>query len=178
MAHPAQLNFIRSVKSTFPTFFQDKKVLEVGSLDINGSVRSFFANCDYTGIDVGEGKGVDLVCEGQKYEAPESSFDVTISCECFEHNPEWKATFANMIRLAKSNSLVIMTCATTGRPEHGTTRTSPADSPLTIGKGWEYYKNLTVADFEMHFDFPVLFTSYGFSVNSSAKDLYFWGIRK
>ncbi len=177
MSHPEQLNFIRSVKNAFPTFFSQKKILEVGSLDINGSVRSFFTDCDYTGIDVGEGKGVDLVCEGQNYEAPDASFDMTISCECFEHNPEWVATFANMVRLTKPNGLVVMTCATTGRKEHGTTRTSPADSPLTIGKGWEYYKNLTVADFEKNFDFPSLFSSYGFSVNAKVKDLYFWGVR-
>lgn len=177
MAHPAQMNFIRSLSMSFPDHFKGRKVLEIGSLDINGSVRAFFKDCDYLGLDVAPGKGVDLVCEGQNFEGPDASFDVTISCECFEHNPEWIATFKNMIRLTRSRGLVIMTCATTGRPEHGTTRTTPQDSPLTVGKGWDYYKNLKVSDFEEAFFLEEYFSNYSFSVNTAANDLYFWGLR-
>ena len=147
MAHPAQNEFIGRIKAIFPGHFRRAKVLEIGSLDINGTIRALFEDCDYTGIDVGPGKGVDIVCEGQKFDAPAESFDVVISCETMEHNPFWAETFANMVRLAKPAGLVLMTCATTGRKEHGTTRTSPADSPLTVAKGWDYYRNLTARDF-------------------------------
>jgi SAM-dependent methyltransferase len=177
MSHPQQIAFVNSVRQLFPTYFAGKKVLEVGSLDINGSVRQFFSGCTYTGIDVGPGKGVDIVCEGQKYQAPDQSFDVTISCECFEHNPYWAETFANMVRMTKHGGLVVFTCATTGRREHGTTRTSPQDSPLTVGLNWEYYKNLTEDDFRGVFDFDANFSRYGFSVHPAAADLYFYGVR-
>jgi SAM-dependent methyltransferase len=146
MAHKTQLDFVRSVSRSLPEYFLQQRVLEVGSLDINGSIRQFFDRCDYTGIDVASGPGVDQVCLGHEFKAPEASFDVTVSCECFEHNPYWRETLANMIRLTRPGGLILLTCATTGRLEHGTTRTTPADSPLTIAKGWDYYRNLAPGD--------------------------------
>lgn len=175
MSHPAQHDYIRYVKNKFPEQFVNKQVLEVGSLNINGTVRDFFSNCYYIGIDVAEGKDVDVVCEGQNFKAPTESFDVTISCECFEHNPHWVATFANMYRMVRPGGLIIMTCATTGRAEHGTTRTTPIDSPLTIGLGWDYYKNLEEKDFRENFNIDSMFRNFEFLSQNS--DLYFYGIK-
>jgi hypothetical protein len=171
VSHQSQLNFVSSLKSQFPIFFAGQKVLEIGSLDINGSIRQFFIGCDYTGVDLGEGKGVDLVARGEELDFPDGHFKVVASCECFEHNENWEATFRNMIRM--SSGLVFFSCATTGRPEHGTRRTSPSDAPFTL----DYYKNLTEEDFREKFTFEE-FESYGFSTNSNPQDLYFWGIKK
>ena len=130
------------------------------------------------GIDVAEGKGVDLVCQAQDYDAPEGSFDHVISCEAMEHNPHWKASFANMVRMVRPGGLVVMTCATTGRAEHGTTRTSPDSSPLTVELGWNYYRNLKESDFRSAFDFDALFSHFYFGVNWRSFDLYFCGIKR
>lgn len=176
MAHSEQIDFVKNLKNKFQSYFQNKKVLEVGSLDINGSIRSFFDDCNYLGLDVSFGNGVDVICEGQKYNAPDDSFDVTCSAECFEHNPYWLETFQNMIRLCKDGGLVFFTCATDGRPEHGTTRTTPADSPLTVGMGWDYYRNLNERDFRDQIDFDSYFDSYEFYVEENHHDLFFWGI--
>lgn len=174
MAHPAQNEFIGNIREIFPGHFRGTRVLEVGSLDINGTIRGLFADCDYTGIDVGPGPGVDLVCAGQDYRGPDASFDVVISCETMEHNPYWAETFANMVRLVKPEGLVLMTCATVGRKEHGTTRTTPADSPLTVAKGWDYYRNLTARDFAAAGVLePLAFTFFATSFDDY--DLYFAG---
>ena len=182
MAHGAQREYVKSIKKIFPEHFIGSKVLEIGSLDINGSVRDLFENCDYLGIDVGQGEGVDLVCEGQKYmidRKPDQlrKYDIVLSTECFEHNPFWLQTFLNMIRLTKSKGLTFFTCATDGRPEHGTTRTSPADSPLTIGKGWDYYMNLNPSHFNV-IDLDAHFVAHSFSGDTVSRDLYFFGIKK
>lgn len=179
MAHDQQFDYIASVREKYPLHFTNARVLEIGSLNINGTVRQFFTDCEYIGLDVGPGKDVDLVCEGQNYDAPDNTFHTVISSECFEHNPYWKETFANMIRLCKPNGLVVFTCATEGRKEHGTTRTCHHSSPLTIDHGWgDYYQNLIEEDFRKEFDFDTLFSKYEFSNNTQSFDLYFWGIKK
>lgn len=175
MAHPEQREFFESVKSRFPQYFDNVEVIEIGSLDINGSVRDFYRNTPrYIGVDLAEGKGVDLIAEGQDVDFPDRSFDVAVSAECFEHNPYWKETFLNMYRMA--SKFVVFTCASDGRPEHGTTRTTPANSPFTLS--WDYYQNLNEKDFRKHFLIDDMFSEYEFSYNPSSCDLYFWGVVK
>lgn len=176
MAHYSELHFVELVAASFPRHFRGARVLEVGSLDINGSIRKYFVDCDYVGLDVAPGTGVDIVCEGQKFDAPDATYDVVISCEAMEHNPYWVATFKNMIRMCKPGGLVVMTCATTGRPEHGTTRTEPESSPLTVGLGWNYYRNLREKDFRSKVDLSVL-PRHRFWTRWNHFDLLFVGIK-
>lgn len=172
MSHQAQLDFVKRVKETYPQFFTNQKVLEVGSLNINGSVRQFFSGCDYLGVDIGQGRDVDLVCPGEDLGFPDDTFDVSCSCECFEHNPNWALTFLNMVRMTKPRGLVFFSCATTGRPEHGTKRTSPEDAPFC----GEYYKNLTEQDFT-NLGLDKFFQTHSFTTCDHSHDLYFVGVK-
>ena len=178
MAHYQQLRYVELLKACFPDYFNGKKVLEIGSWDANGSVRKFFVDCDYLGLDVAEGPGVDIVLEGQYLDYPDESFDVVLACECFEHNKYWNETFKNMIRMLKRGGLLFFSCATLGREEHGTSRMH-AGSSLTVEASFsDYYRNLSKSDFLSEFDFDELFAVYQFNKNIYFKDLYFWGIKK
>ncbi|MFN0316543.1 MAG: hypothetical protein ACKVQA_16090 [Burkholderiales bacterium] len=177
MSHPAQRDFIQIIAKHLPEFFIACNALEVGSLNINGSVRDFFRSCDYVGIDVAPGRDVDLVCEGQNFGGPDNHFKHVLSCEAMEHNPHWRETFLNMIRVCAPGGLVTMTCATTGRLEHGTTRTTPRDSPLTLSLGWDYYANRTKNDFLELPRFRSKFSAYKFWINWRSFDLYFCGLK-
>ena len=177
MAHKEQRDYLDKIKNLYPEQFNSKKVLDIGSLDINGTAKTWFDNCEYIGIDVGPGKGVDIVCEGQNLDHPDNHYDVVVTFECFEHNPYWYETFLNMYRMLKPNGFFILSCATTGRHEHGTQKRSPTKSPLTIKKGWNYYKNLTELDFREKMDIDIMFNNYKFEVNSKAHDIYFHGFK-
>jgi SAM-dependent methyltransferase len=177
MAHPEQAEFFSGVRAHYPKSFKGARVLEVGSLDINGSVRELFADCEYTGVDLQIGPGVDLACQGQLVEFPTSHFDTAISAECLEHNPFWRETVANMLRMTRPAGLVMISCATTGRLEHGTTRTNPDASPFTSAEKWDYYKNLTAADIEHSLNLEGWLADWGSWTNFITKDLYFVGIR-
>ena len=149
MAHTEQIDFCTSVKALYPNHFKGVKVLDIGSLDINGNNRYLFEDCfSYTGIDIGEGKNVDIVCSGHEFKS-DSQFDVIISTECFEHDKHYAETLRNAYNLLKSGGLLLFSCAAPGRPEHGTTRTSPKDSPFTT----DYYKNLS--DIDIKFFEPI-----------------------
>lgn len=176
MSHREQVWFVERVRLTYPGFFRGKRVLEIGSLDINGSVRSMFDNCRHTGVDLAPGPGVDVVASGHEVEG--EPWDVVCSCEMFEHNPLWAETWRRMVDLCRPGGLVFFSCATTGRPEHGTARTTPADSPLTVTLGWEHYRNLTEDDFRSIIDVGKEFSDYRFEINHSHRDLYFHGLKK
>lgn len=173
MSHPAQMEYVTKVKAKFPDYFGQRRVLEVGSLNINGTVRDFFTDCDYVGVDLEHGLGVDMVEQGQELDFEDRDFDVSISAECFEHNPFWLETFLNMRRMTAG--LVIVTCATVGRAEHGTHGHEPSSSPFTVDR-WDYYQNLTEQDFHDAIDLDELFVAYEFTTNDFTHDLYFWGL--
>ena len=182
MAHERQQDFCKKVKYIFPEYFKDVRVCDIGSLDINGNNHYLFENYDYVGIDVGEGDNVTYVGEANKF-VPLSGqkYNIVISTECFEHDMHWVETMHNVCdNLLADKGLFLFTCATTGRPEHGTNRSKPHDSPLTLQHGeWsDYYMNLTALDVKNNVDLDKYFSLYHFYTDMESCDLYFWGIKK
>ena len=108
--HTEQRAFCDRVKNLFPGKFINQDVLEIGSQNINGSVRELFTGGKYLGIDLGPGKDVDLVCHGKDYHRDEP-FDVIVSCETFEHDQFYAETIVNAVRLLKGGGLLLMTMA-------------------------------------------------------------------
>lgn len=178
--HIEARRFTEYVKSIFPDYFENKTVLDVGSGDINGNNRFLFSNCAYEGNDVIAAPNVTVVSKTAALPFEPSQFDTIISTECFEHDPEYVASFQKIINMLKPGGLFLFTCATTGRAEHGTRKTSPRDSYGTIGNvdGWtDYYKNLTFDDLNAAVPVSSVFSQYAAYVNNSSHDLYFWGIK-
>ena len=181
MAHPSQWNYCDAVKQTFPNFFRNSKVLDVGSLDINGCNKPHFTNCIYTGLDIGPGPNVDVISKGHEYSVADEIYDTIISTECFEHDKYIALTLQNIVRMLRPEGLFVFTCATTGRPEHGTRRTDTYSSPLTTTvsteEDWgDYYRNLTEEDFRQMLNFDAVFSKYEFNVEGL--DIRFWGIKR
>lgn len=195
--HKEQKSYIDKVKKMFPEAFRDRKVLDIGSFDVNGNEKPWFENCDFIGLDLLPGPGVDVACPANEYDAPDETFDTIISCECWEHNPFYKESILNAIRVLKPGGYFIWTCATTGRPVHGTktqdeidrknNKTSQGNSvenwktmPNVKRENWdnEYYKNITEEDIREFCDVDKIFSTYKFEVEENHCDLYFWGIKK
>lgn len=180
MAHQQQKDFCLSVKNKFPSFFRDKLVLDIGSLDINGNNQYLFENSGYIGIDLLPGRNVDFTSKGHELQFPDESFDVIISTECFEHDPFYAKTINNIVRMLKPGGLFLFSCATTGRPEHGTRRTTPEDAPFTheFGEWGDYYKNLDENDIREVIKIDEIFFDFEFSVQNDTFDIYFWGLKR
>lgn len=127
------------VFSTFHDWRKDRKnlsVLEIGSLDINGSIRdmfNFFAD-SYLGIDVQDGPGVDLLADGATYSSP-NTYDVIVTAETFEHTPDWKQIIRASYTNLKDGGIFIATMAGEGRPVHSALDEKPI-------REWEHYANI------------------------------------
>jgi len=89
-----------------------------------------------------------------------------------EHDKYWKKSIRKMIDLTKSGGLFIMTCASIGRPVHGTTEEHSWASPHTN----DYYRNISATDFETVVNIHKEFENY--SLRYQNCDLFFYGIKK
>jgi SAM-dependent methyltransferase len=176
MSHKNQMEFFSLVIQHFPKNFQ-MKVLDIGSLDINGGPHKLFSSSEYIGVDVAEGPNVNYVCRGENVSFPNESFDVTMSSECFEHNPNWIATIQNMIRMTKVDGLLVFSAAGTGRKEHGTPRSDNSYSAPLLSSEEFYYRNISKKDVKLIIDKELIPRAIYFR-NWLSRDLYFVGIKK
>ncbi len=112
----------------FPT------VIELGSLNINGSVRRTFRPCRYIGVDIVGGPDVDVVKDAALYR-PKELVDCVVCCEVLEHSDHAGAIVENAITMLKPGGWLIITCAGPERTPH-----SGVDG-LKVREG-EFYLNV------------------------------------
>lgn len=96
------------------------RVLEVGSMDINGGVRDLFPDSDYLGVDLAEGPGVDRVLSAHVLDEhlEPGSYDLVLCLEMLEHDECPWLTVAQLALMARPGGLVLITARGNGFPEH------------------------------------------------------------
>jgi SAM-dependent methyltransferase len=179
--HEEARNFTTFVVSILPKYFLDKRVLDVGSGDINGNNNGLFSRCEYHGNDVVPANNVTIVSKTKDLPFDDEYFDTIVSTECFEHDPEYAESFLKIFQMLKPGGLFLFTCASTGRPEHGTRRTTPDLSYGTLGNledMVDYYKNLTIDDVKHVLNLDECFSAWDSYYHPIAKDLYFVGVKR
>jgi len=115
------MDFLRSNIS--PEEIKDKVVLEVGSLDVNGSPRTIIMSLkplSYVGIDIRPGKGVDKVIEAENLPANYSPglFDVIICTEMLEHAKNWRSAIYGIKYVLRMDGTLFLTCRSRGFKKH------------------------------------------------------------
>src|SRR5882672_4033823 len=93
------------------------RTLELGSVDVNGSVRHWFTGV-YVGIDHQGGPGVDRVMDAAAMDFPDGSFDAVVSTSMLEHDPAFWITLPEVGRVLRPGGHLILTTVTTGFPVH------------------------------------------------------------
>ena len=173
--------FLEKIKLLFPEFFTGKRVIDIGSGDINGNNKYMFDNCEYTGVDVVAAPNVDIVSYAKDLPLSVGEFDVVVSSECFEHDMQIYHSLQRILKLVKKNGLFFFTCANVNRYEHGTKRTSP-DCSYSVNLNtseWypNYYQNLSMDDICRMIQLQDYFSIAHFEHNTQSHDLYFYGFR-
>ena len=114
---------------------QGLKILDVGSYDMNGTLRSVVpSGHTYVGTDIESGPGVDIVME-DPYNLPfsDNEFDITLSTSCFEHAEFFWLSFNEMLRVTKSSGLIYINA-----PSNGVVHRHPVDC-------WRFYPDSGIA---------------------------------
>lgn len=106
-------------------------ILEIGSLDINGSMKTYdflgtnkpwreMIGCEeYIGIDLVEGRGVDFVRDAHDLsDFPDDIFDLVICVNMLEHDSNILKTLSEGYRVLKPGGLFLVTTVDETHPEH------------------------------------------------------------
>lgn len=120
--HDSVMNFARKVLTS--ERIKGKRVLEVGSFNVNGSVRDFVVGlgpAEYVGVDISEQEDyVDIVMDAGELVSRfgPDSWDVVISTEMLEHAAERDAAVNNMKAVLRPGGLALVTARGPGFPLH------------------------------------------------------------
>ena len=90
-----------------------KKVIEVGSYDVNGSLRyiiELLEPAKYIGVDIVKGPGVDIICSAEDLveRFGKESFDIVISTCTLEHIKDWKKSISDIKNICKPNGIILI----------------------------------------------------------------------
>jgi SAM-dependent methyltransferase len=118
--HKTVMDFVERTLSHYDVADQD--VLEVGSYNVNGSVRPYIESLgpkSYLGVDVSTGPGVDKIanCENLRNEV-DGSFDLVISTEMLEHVADWRKCMLQMTSMLNYGGFLLLTTRSPGFPYH------------------------------------------------------------
>lgn len=119
--HASVMNFVASILRGQDLSAVD--VLEVGSYNVNGSVREVIEPMkprSYLGIDMRPGPGVDraMRAEDLLYEYPPGHFGLVVCCELLEHAEDWRAVVRVLREVTAPGGVLILTTRSPGFQLH------------------------------------------------------------
>lgn len=108
------------VEYTIVSLNCNDRILEVGSANINGSVRDMFNGNPYVGIDLDVGPGVDVVMDAHHlaHMFGPDSFELVLCLEMLEHDPNPWVTLQQIGQVLAPGGALILTCRGNYFPEH------------------------------------------------------------
>ena len=117
MHHSAYVNAEKFAIKYIPNL-EGKKILDVGSYDVNGTLKPIFEKGIYTGLDMESGPNVDVVSDAHNIPFDNEHFDIVTSSSCFEHDDMFWVTFLEMCRVVKPGGYLYVQAPSNG-PYHG-----------------------------------------------------------
>jgi hypothetical protein len=108
--------------------------LDMGGVDINGTTRDLFPQARWTGLDIEDGPGVDVVADAATWQT-KRRFDIVTCTELLEHVEDWRGCIGTAHGVLKRGGYLFITAASTGRYPHGA-RGGPSPLP------GEWYTNI------------------------------------
>ena len=103
---PKTKEIVRRIKKRIE---RQRSVLDIGSLDINGSVKDIFEDAErYVGVDIVSGSNVDMVMNAHKLKFDKESFDCVLALGLFEHDNAWWKSLEEIKRVLKHKGWFIL----------------------------------------------------------------------
>jgi hypothetical protein len=112
------INQMQRLKEKYKRLFKNQKILELGSLDMNGSVWDLFENCEMTGVDWVAGPHVTHVMKCSDTEFKPETFAFIISLNHMEHDPYWEQSLKHNIPALMVGGMMFLKWCSTHSSKH------------------------------------------------------------
>jgi len=119
--HDNSMNLMREFVEKYNIRFGT--VVDVGSQDLNGNYRGLFAGMEYIGVDIVEGKNVDVIMDSEQWQAIKG-VDVVICGQTLEHVADIPKLLSSIFNVLKPGGLLCMIAPSAGPPH---------DYPIWVG---------------------------------------------
>ena len=114
--HQSSLRHVQDLLSRYA--IDAGTVVDIGSLNVNGTCRHLFPAWRYIGVDMEPGPSVDIVVhKPYRYPIPRRSADLVISGQSFEHMEFFWLAWLEMCRIVRPGGLIFLLAPSRG-PEH------------------------------------------------------------
>jgi hypothetical protein len=143
--HAAAFAFVKAAAELYAL---RAPVYEIGSRNINGSVRSLFPTGAYWGIDLQPGPDVDCVADACTYRPPCAPRTV-ICCEVLEHAREAATLVRRIGDVLAPEGVAVLTMA-------GPTRAPHSGIDGGVVRAGEFYRNVTPSMLEAWLEYAGL----------------------
>lgn len=135
--HPTSMETMKQFVEEYD--LEEAKVVDIGSLDINGSYRDLFTG-EYIGVDLAPGKNVDVIMDSPEWEALKD-VDAVISGQTLEHVADGPKLMKSMFDVLKPGGMLCVIAPSSGPPHEHPIWVGvfgiPRMTDLVIGAGFE-----------------------------------------
>ena len=100
-----------------------KTVVDIGSLDMNGTYRPMFPNSKYIGVDIVPGKNVDVIMDSPEWDEIED-VDCVVCGQTLEHVADIPELMNSIFNILRPGGLLCMIAPSAGPPH---------DYPIWVG---------------------------------------------
>ena len=113
--HHSAMTAAKHFFDKFSNEFVEPTIVEIGSQNVNGSIREVAIPGKYVGLDFQQANGVDIVLEdAYTFPLPDNYADIIVTSSCFEHSEMFWLTFLEAVRILKPKGLFYINVPSAG----------------------------------------------------------------
>lgn len=153
--HQGNREWLAHLKRLYPKHFTGARVLEIGSYNVNGTVRDYFAKAKhYVGVDQVAGPCVDVVAKATDTVFMRKEFDTLVYLSVFEHDPKWNEGFVHNLKWVRPGGLIIACWGAEGNQRHAPEPWALVPVKAMLAKAHRWPVLILAAFFEKEFFDP------------------------
>lgn len=113
--HPSAMQGAKDFFQKYANEFVEPTIVEIGSQNVNGSIKEVAPPSKYIGLDFQKANGVDIVLDDPyKFPLEDGMADIVVTSSCFEHSEMFWLTFLEAVRILKTNGLFYINAPSAG----------------------------------------------------------------